>query len=227
METRTQAVSFASGSEELQGYLARPVGSGPFPGLLVIHEIFGLNDNMKEIARRLAEEGYAALAVDLFTGRNRVLCIFRLFAGLLFNSLDHGGIHDLKSALTFFSEQPGVDTRRLGAIGFCMGGGLAIAWACTDDRLIVIAPFYGMNPRLLDAVARSCPVVGSYPGDDFTAPQARKLAHKLREHRIPHDIRIYPGAKHSFFNDHGPTHDPAAASDAWQRTLAYFNKRLG
>jgi carboxymethylenebutenolidase len=115
-----------------------------------------------------------------------------------------------------------------GAIGFCLGGSFAIAWACTDQRLKVIAPFYGNNPRPLEAVQRLCPVVGSYPESDFTTAAGRRLDAALDTYQIPHDIKIYPGAQHSFFNAHNAArHDPAASADAWQRTLAFFKTHLG
>ena len=193
----------------------------------MIHEIFGLNDNIRDIAGRFAGEGYAALAVDLFSGRNRAVCMARFMGGMFLNSLDHGGIRDLKAALTHLSEMPQVDDERLGAIGFCMGGSFAIAWACTDYRLKAIAPYYGANPRPLEAVSRSCPVVGSYPEKDFTAKAARNLDERLIRHDVPHDIKIYPGARHSFFNDQGRAHDPAASEDSWRRTLDFFSDRIG
>ena len=134
----------------------------------------------------------------------------------------------MKAALTFLTLQPGVDANRLGAIGFCMGGGFALGWACTDDRLKVIAPFYGAAPRPIEAVARSCPIVGSYPDPDFTTQSARQLDEVLDTYSIPHDIKIYPGARHSFFNAQRPANYNAAASaDAWQRMLAFFKARLG
>jgi carboxymethylenebutenolidase len=210
----------------LGGYLARPPGDGPFPAVVVIHEVFGLNDDIKDIARRFAAEGYVALAVDLFGDRNKVICMFRFMGGLLFNSLDHGAIRDLKAALTFLATLPGVNIARMGAIGYCMGGSLAIAWSCTDDRLRAIAPHYAMNPRPLDAVARACPVVGSYPAPDFTTAHARRLDGALDTYDIPHDIKIYPGAKHSFFNA-GRNYNAAAAQDTWQRVLAFFKEHVG
>lgn len=219
-------VSFSLGKEQLPGYLARPEGSAKLPGLIVIHEAFGLNDDIKDITQRLADQGYVALAVDLFAGRNRVMCMFRLFGGMMFNSLEHSGIQELKAAMDFLSTQPGVDANRLGAIGFCMGGSLAIAWSCTDDRLKAIAPFYSMNPRPLEAVKRACPVVGSYPGRDITTPAGKKLEEALTEANIPNDIKIYPGAAHSFFNA-GSNHNPQAAEDAWKRVLGFFSQHLG
>jgi len=227
MPIHTSAISFPSGTLMLSGYLARPEGDGPFPGVVIIHEIYGLNENIKSIAGRFAAEGYAALAVDLFAGRNRTLCMFRFMSGALLNSLNHSGIKDLKAALDYFAEQPFVDPQGVGAIGFCLGGGFAIAWACTDRRLKVIAPFYGSNPRPLEAARRLCPVVGSYPGLDFTAAQGRKLDGFLESCNIPHEIKIYPGARHSFFNDQNPaSYNPEASADAWKRTLAFFNKTL-
>ena len=225
MITETVAIPIESG--ELSGYYVRPEGEGPFPGVVVIHEIHGLNDNIRDIAWRFADQGYAALAVDLFHGRNRVVCMARFFGGLIFNSLNHRGIQDLKSSLTFLASHPEVDGERVGAIGFCLGGSFAIAWASTDDRLKVTAPYYSMNPRPLEAVARSCPVVGSFPEKDFTVGGGRKLKEALDMHDVPNDIKVYPGAKHSFFNGQGRNYDAAAAEDAWQRTLAFFEEHLG
>lgn len=228
MTTQARDVTFHSGKRQLAAYLVTPEGKGPFPGVVVIHEIFGLNDNIKDIARRFAGEGYAALAVDLFAGRNRAVCMARFMMASLFGPIEHGGVKDLKAALTLLTKQPKVDGARVGAIGFCLGGGFAIAWACTDPRLKVIAPFYGMNPRPLEAVARSCPVVGSYPDPDFTTGASRKLDEVLDTCAIPHDIKIYPGAGHSFFNDQRPqSYNAGAAADAWQRTLAFFKQHIG
>jgi carboxymethylenebutenolidase len=227
MTNIAQSISYPSGKVQIDGYLALPEGEGPFPAVVVIHEIFGLNDNIKDIARRFAGEGYGALAVDLFAGSNRVVCMFRLMSGLLLNSLDHRGIQDLKAALTYLEEQPQIDSTRVGAVGYCLGGSLAIAWACTDDRLKAIAPYYGANPRPLEAVARLCPVVGSYPDNDFTTSHGQKLDVELDTREIPHDIKIYPGAKHSFFNDQGRNYNASAAQDSWQRVLAFFKEHIG
>ncbi len=208
------------------GYLALPDGNGPHPGVVVIHEAYGLNDNIKDIAGRFAEQGYAALAVDLFSGRNRAICMARYMAGMLAGSVERYGIADLKASLTHLAGLPEVDSQRIGAIGYCMGGSFAIAWACTDDRLKAIAPYYGVNPRPLDAVARLCPVVGSYPGKDFTAGAGRTLDRALERHGIAHDIKVYPGAGHSFFNDRGGAYNKVAADDSWARVLRFFAAHL-
>ena len=216
-------------SEELKGggYLAMPGGKGPHPGVVVIHEAYGLNDHIKDVSQRFAEAGYAALAVDLFSGRNRAICMARYMAGMLMGSVNRAGIGDLKSGLTYLAKLPDIDAQRLGAIGFCMGGGFAIAWACTDSRLKAIAPFYGANPRPLDVVSRICPVVGSYPEQDFTARAGRTLDEALDKYGVAHDIKVYPGTHHSFFNDTRGAYDRAAAEDAWNRVLKFFGAQLG
>ncbi len=226
MEPVANMVAFQSENRQLDGYLARPEGEGPFPGIVIIHEAYGLNENIKDIARRFVNLGYVALAVDLFSGRNRAMCMFRVMSGLLMNPLNNRSIQDLKATLTYLSEQTGVDNSRLGAIGYCMGGSYAIAWACTDDKLKAIAPYYAGNPRPLEAVARLCPVVGSYPGNDFTTRNGQKLDIELDRYQIPHEIKIYPDAKHSFFNDTSRNYNEAAAKDSWERVQAFFREHL-
>ena len=226
MAITTGIVAVQSGRTALEAYQVQPDGPGPFPAVVIIHEVWGLNDNIRDIARRFAADGYVALAVDLFAGRNRLVCMFRFMGGMFANSLDHQGIHDLKAALTYLTQQPGVDAGRVGAIGVCMGGGFAIAWAASDDRLKVIAPFYGANPRPIEAMARSCPIVGSYPEADWTAAQGQRLGEALDQYDVEHDFKIYPDAKHSFFNDTGRNFNAAASADAWQRTLAFFKEKL-
>lgn len=216
---------FRAGSRE--AYLARPRGDGPFPSIVIVHEIYGLNENMRDVARRFATAGYAALAVDLFAGRNRAVCMMRLMGQMLSGSVNNSSVEELKAGLTWLSGRPEVDGRRVGAVGFCMGGSFAIAWACVDQRLQVIAPFYARNPRPLEAVSRLCPVVGSYPDKDFTTGPSRALDAALTAANVPHDIKIYPNTKHSFFNDRGAAYDPAASADAWERILAFFGPRIG
>ena len=208
------------------GYLALPDGPAPYPGVVVIHEAFGLNDNIREICRRFAQEGYAALGVDLFEGRNRAICVARMFAGAMAGKLDHYGVPMLKAALGDLAEHRDVDAARIGAVGFCMGGSVVLTWACTDHRLTAIAPFYGAAPKPREAIRRLCPVVGSWPGKDFTTKAARVLETELTAAGIPHDLKVYPEAKHSFFNDQWRTFHPAAAADSWQRVLAFFAEHV-
>jgi carboxymethylenebutenolidase len=212
--------------QPMQAFFAAPAGPGPFPGVVVIHELFGLNQNIRTIAGRFANQGYAALAIDLFSGANRVICMARIFYGLLVRPLKNGTVGDLQAALDFLGAYPAVDHTRLGAIGFCMGGSYALQLACTVDGLRAASVFYGQNPRPLEAVSRACPIVGSYPESDFTANAARKLEPFLERYQVPYDIKIYPDARHSFFNDQGSAFQAEAAADAWERTLAFFEKHL-
>ncbi len=227
-----------TGGRPMQAYLALPEAVVPTPGVVVIHEIFGLNENIKDIARRFAGEGYAALAVDLFSGANRVMCMARIMHGMLIRPINNGVVGDLRAALGFLGADPAVDPARLGVIGFCMGGSYALQLACAAAGpaagpamgpalgLRAASVFYGQNPRPLEAVARACPIVGSYPEQDFTAQAARELEPALERYQVPHDIKIYPSARHSFFNDQGPAYNAEAARDAWQRTLAFFETYL-
>ena len=156
-------------------YLALPDGPAPYPGVVVIHEASGLNDNIRDICRRFAAEGYAALGVDLFEGRNRAACMARMFIGGMAGNLNYYGVPALKAALGRLAGHPEVDADRIGAIGFCLGGSIVLTLACTDGRLGAIAPFYGAVPKPREAVRRLCPVVGSWPGKDFTTKAAGVL----------------------------------------------------
>jgi carboxymethylenebutenolidase len=227
IQTQTVSVPRSHSSvHPMQASLAIPPGPGPFPGLVVIHEIYGLNDNIRDIAGRIANEGYAALAVDLLSNTNRTICIMRIFYGLLIRPLKNGVVGDLQAALDYLGAIPEVDRTRLGAIGFCMGGSYALQLACTTDGLRAASVFYGQNPHPLESVARACPIVGSYPERDFTANAARQLEPLLERYQVPHDIKIYPDARHSFFNNQGSSYQDEASVDAWQRTLKFFNRYL-
>ncbi len=168
-------------------YLALPDGPGPYSGVVVIHEASGLNDNIRDICGRFAAEGYAALGVDLFEGRNHALCMARMFVGGMAGNLGYYGVPALKAAL---------------------------------------APFYGAAPRPRAAIRRMGPVVGSWPGKDFTTRAAGVLESELTAAGIPHDLKVYPGAKHAFFNDQWRAYHPAAAADSWQRVLAFFAEHV-
>ncbi len=216
------------GRAPLTAFLARPDGDGSRPAVIIIHELFGLNDNIRDIARRFADEGYVALAVDLFSGGgNRKLCILRVMSALALRPLRNKGLSDLRRSIGWLQERPEVDANRIGAIGFCMGGGYALALACVESDLRASSAFYCTNPRPLSALKLACPIAGSFPEDDWSARSGRKLDAALDRYNIPHDVKIYPGAGHSFFNDILDGYHPAAAADSWQRTLAFFREHMG
>ena len=229
LDLQTTSVSIVRphpGDPAMDAYLALPNGSGALPGVIIIHEIYGLNENIRDIARRFASAGYAALAMDLFSGRNRTACMLRIFNGIMFRSLDNSIVDELRAALGYVRALPRVDPKRVGVIGFCMGGSYALQMSIVDDQLCAASIFYGQNPKPLESVAKACPIVGNYPEKDFTANAARQLEPLLEKYNVPHDIKIYPGAHHSFFNDQRPNYDPKASEDAWQRTLFFFEKHL-
>ena len=214
-----------TGGKSMEAFLAYPEGSDRLPGMVIVHEILGLNDDIRGITGRFASAGYAALAVDLFSAGNRAMCMLRIFHGMLIRPLNNGVVGDLRYALAYLGGLAQVDADRIGAVGFCMGGTFALQLACVEDDLKASAVFYGMNPRPLEAVAQACPIVGSYPGEDFTARAARQLEPALERYDVPHDIKVYPGAKHSFFNQ-GGRYESEAAEDAWKRMNSFFEKYL-
>jgi len=220
------SVPRAEVNDVMESFFARPKDTGSFPGLVVIHEAFGLNDNIREIARQFAEQGYAALAVDLFSNRNRILCMLRVFHGLLIRPLHNSTLSDLQSTMAFLREQENVDRNRIGAVGFCMGGAYALQLAVTEKGMKAASVFYGANPKPLEALAQSCPIVGSYPDKDFTTQAARELEAVLTKNNIPHDIKIYDNTKHSFFSQRRTPAEVEASKDAWQRMLFFFHEYL-
>jgi len=150
-----------------------------------------------------------------------------MFAGGMAGNLDYYGVPALKAALGQLASRPEADAGRIGAIGFCLGGSIVLTWACTDNRLAAIAPFYGAASRPREAIRRMCPVVGSWSGKDFTTKAAGVLESELTAAGIPHDLKVYPGARHAFFNDRWLACHPAAAADSWQRVLAFSPSMSG
>jgi carboxymethylenebutenolidase len=226
IETSVVSVPRADGKGVMESFFAKPEGAGPFPGVIVIHEIFGLNDNIREIAQQFANEGYAALAVDLFANRNRMVCLMQIFYGMLLRPLNNPMLADLNSTFNFLGQVSGVDSKRIGAVGFCMGGTYALQLAVTQDGMKAASVFYGVNPKPLDVVAQACPIVGSYPDKDFTTTAARELEAKLTSSNVPHDIKIYDNTQHSFFSQQRTPFEVEASKDAWQRMLTFFGEHL-
>ncbi len=227
VQSSTVSVPRANGKGTMESFFVKPEGPGPFPGLVVIHEAFGLNDNIRGIASRFAEQGYAVLAVDLFSNRNRVLCMLQAFHGMLIKPLHNPVVADLSSSVTFLQKQEGVDANRIGAVGFCMGGGYALQLAATEKGMKAASVFYGAAPKPLEVFAGSCPIVGSYPEKDFTVAGARELDAVLEKNDIPHDIKFYENTQHSFFNRQRTPFEVEASKDAWQRMLSFFDEHLG
>jgi carboxymethylenebutenolidase len=210
------------------------------PGVIVIHEIFGLNDDIRRITGRIGDLGYAALAPDLYDGPGpRAICIARTLMAM--RSGSGPAFRDLEAARTFLQSQPGVDPSRIGVIGFCMGGGFALLFAVRAP-LGAAAVFYGDVPKTAETLQNVCPVLGSFGGlDRIFARQGERLEKLLGELGIDHDVKIYPQAGHSFMSRHdkglmvtlgawGPMkagYNAEAAEDSWKRIEAFFGRHLG
>jgi carboxymethylenebutenolidase len=226
IETSVVSVPRANGAGVMVSFFAKPEGAGPFPGMIVIHEIFGLNPNIRQICQAFAGQGYAALAVDLFSNRNRAACMMQIFHGIMFRPLNNPILADLNSAFDFLKQKTDVDAERIGAVGFCMGGSYALQMAVTAKNMKAASVFYGANPKPLDTVAQACPIMGSYPDKDFTTRAAHELEAKLVSYNIPHDIKIYENTQHSFYSQQRTPFEVEASKDAWQRMLNFFDEHL-
>ncbi len=223
----TRMVSFATNGDTADGFLATPDGPGPFPGVIVIQEWWGLDAHIKDVSQRFAREGFAALAPDLYHGR---VASEPNEAQKLMMSLDMnraGG--ELVKAADYLASEAAAG-RGIGAIGFCMGGGLALTLACDSPHVRAAAPFYGVNPNPIDKLANlRGPVFAAFAEhDDFASARVREqLETALKEYGKPHEIRVYPGTEHAFFNDtRTEVYRQAAADDAWSRVIALFRANL-
>jgi carboxymethylenebutenolidase len=222
----------------MRAALAVPDGEGPFPAVLVVHEIFGLDDDIRRICGVFAEKGYVALAPDLWDRRApKMVCIARAMRSL---KRGEGEFFDhLAAAQRTLASRDDVDGDRVGVIGFCMGGGFALMYAVRHD-VKVAAPFYGEVPDAAEDLEGVCPVLGGYGGADKTfGPKGARLEKHLEALGVDHDVKIYPGAGHSFMNQHtglmakltglSPMkvgYDPEAAEDSWKRIDAFFGRYL-
>jgi carboxymethylenebutenolidase len=229
----------AAPSGKLKAVLASPRHEGPRPAVILIHEVMGMNTDMRAKAQRFAEMGYVALAPDLFSTRGPMpLCIVRTVRGL------KGGegpvFDDLEACRDWLADRPEVDASRIGVIGFCMGGGIALLFAVRAE-VGAAAVFYGGVPKEQDDLEGVCPVLGGFGGRDRVfGKNGRLLAHHLQGLQVPNDVVTYPGAGHSYMSEHhgviaklnswGPTKvgfDPKATEHSWERIEAFFGEHLG
>lgn len=229
MEIISSMVEFPdiSAGKKAMGFLARPKEGGTYPAVIVIHEIWGLVDHIKDVAMRLAREGYVALAVDLFEGKT----VSKLEEGRKFRErfTEDKIIGDLTRAFEYLGNLPYVNPKDIGSIGFCMGGGLSLLFACRNKGLAAAVVFYGRNPSPIDQVKTiQCPVLGNYAGADMaiTESDINLLKQTLTKYKKTFDIKTYPEAPHAFFNNTRESYRPEAAKDAWRRTSQFFNKYL-
>jgi carboxymethylenebutenolidase len=229
--------SAAGGFPNLRGYLATPSGTGPFPGVVMIHEAFGLTDQIRSHADRLARAGYLTLAIDLFSDGGPRRCLVATMKSMM---TGEGRVFADIAAARSWLQGSALSNGRTGVIGFCMGGGFALLAA--NDGFDAAAVNYGRLPRDPEAALRgACPLVANYGAKDRTLRgAAAKLETALDAAGVGHDVKEFPTAGHSFLNDReegpkalrplarvmgiGP--NPAAAAEAWRRIEDHFAKHL-
>jgi carboxymethylenebutenolidase len=221
-------VSYKSGDETVKGILYTPAGSGPFPGIVVIHEWWGLNDWVKEQASKLADQGYAALAVDLYRGKvaDNPNTAHELMRGVP----EDRAARDLHAAVEFLKSQPNVKKDRIGSIGWCMGGGYSLNVALAEPTLTAAVINYGhlaTDPTALHKI--NAAILGNFGGQDQGIPpeDVKKFEEALKKDGKSADIKIYPDAGHAFENPNNKGGYRADdATDAWQRTVKFLNETL-
>jgi carboxymethylenebutenolidase len=208
--------------------------------VVVLHESFGLNGDIRRIAARFAKEGYAALAPDLYSHGTRIVCLSRVMVDMLSGGAARE-IADVHAAREALAARPEVDPERIAIAGFCQGGGFALV-AGTSPGFSAAAVNYGVVPAKRSKLDGLCPVVASYGGSDRVV--GRKMAERLERHLsglgVPHDVKTYDGVGHSFFSQvdgwqgwlaRVPTpmavgYDEQAAEDGWRRMLGFFDQHV-
>jgi len=224
----------------LRAELFAPEGDGPCPGVLVLHESFGLNDDIRRVSRRFVDAGYVALAPDLYSHGSRIVCLSRVMVDMLRGSVARE-IADILAAREALATRPEVNSERIAVAGFCQGGGFALI-AGTQPGFRAAAVNYGEVPKDRSRLDGVCPVVASYGAKDRV--YGRNAAERLEQHLtalgVPHDVKTYNGAGHSFFSRvdgwqgwlaRVPTplavgYDDDAAEDGWRRMLAFFDEHV-
>jgi carboxymethylenebutenolidase len=231
-------VKIPTGDGELPGYQAMPARGGPFPIVLVVQEIFGVNDHIKDVCRRLAKLGYLAIAPELYWRQgdvSRMTDLKAIIEDVVSNVPDAQVMSDLDAAVDFALAGRG-DPTRIGITGFCWGGRAAWLYAAHSERLKAAVAWYGrltgateaLHPaHPLNIAARlRCPVLGLYGGVDPSIPleQVERMRAAIAAARKNAEIVVYPEAGHAFHADYRPNYDESAARDGWTRLREWFRQ---
>ena len=224
-------------TSELKGLIVVPEGRGPFPAVVMVHEVFGIDENMKAQAQRLASAGYVVLMPDLYSRGGIRKCLTATFRALASGAGQ--AFTDVQAAKDLLLSRSDV-TDKVGVIGFCMGGGFALLLA--NQGYDASVSNYGMLPKdMEETLAGACPILGNYGGSDSQLKGAKeKLDKALSGLGVSHDIKEYPGAGHAFMNPKqgggpvfgtllrisGAKPNPEAAKDAWLRIEGFFAEHL-
>ncbi|MGE0258892.1 MAG: dienelactone hydrolase family protein [Alphaproteobacteria bacterium] len=227
IKATSATVPSPQGNGSIKGYLVRPANDAKLPVVLVIHENRGLNPYIEDVARRLAVADFIAFAPDALTSVGGYPGDDE--KGLeLFGKLDRAKMFEDFLAAAYWLKASPDGTGRLGAVGFCFGGGVVNQLAARMGAdLGAGVPFYGAQPAAADAVKIKTPINAQYGELDKRITDGwPAFDTALTEAGVPHEGHIYKGANHGFHNDTTPRYDEAAAKEAWQRTLDWFNKYL-
>jgi carboxymethylenebutenolidase len=213
----------------ISGYLARPVGQAPWPGLIVIHEWWGLDQQTRSIADRFAGIGYMAFTPDLFHGECAELGDGQK-AALLAQKYAPDTLSELEKVFDQLKQHPDC-TGRIGSLGFCFGGRMSLMLGLTRP-LDAICTFYGGGmQQLFDRLGSlRSPILGLFGDNDLSIPTGtiEQFDHLLKQYGLPHEIIVYPNSGHAFFRDSDPAvYKPEAARDAWVRVTKFFENSLG
>lgn len=226
---RTTVTYSAADGTTLRGYLARPSGSGPFPGVLMIHEWWGLNVDMARLADALAREGFVVLAPDAFRGS---LAKTPQEAMAQLRSTPQEQIaSDLDAALDFLRNHSAVESDSVATMGFCFGGTQSMYLGTRAENLAAVVTLYGSGPiqdaRQLGSMPQNEPVLGIFGEEDGNIPvsEVRGFEDALREANVEHTITVYPGVGHAFVKS--TTYDQGGApEEAWNQLVSFLNREL-
>jgi carboxymethylenebutenolidase len=227
MNIKTEMIQYPSNAHTTPGYLARPEAPGHYPGVVVIQEWWGLVPHIKDVAERFAREGYVALAPDLYHGQ---AASEPDEARKLAMALDRErAVAEITAAARYLKQLDAAEPRKVGTVGWCMGGGLSLSAAAHNGAIAAAVCFYGRPLDATDTARLKAPVLGLFAEEDHGIPPAaaRALEQELKTVGIPHEIHVYPDSHHGFFNDtREGIYNPEVAADAWQRTLNWFGRYL-
>jgi carboxymethylenebutenolidase len=226
----TQEVSYPGKAGNLKAYVAQPVGGGQRPVVIVVQEWWGLNENIKDIARRFANEGYFAIAPDLYSRQGHKVATDPNTAAQLMGGLKtEDGIDDLQSTISWIRGQKETKSSKIAITGYCMGGSYAMLLPCESKEISAAAPFYGEIPPDDKIKTLNCSIFYAYGANDGWIQRAdvERLAAALKKLGKKGEVKIYEGCDHGFFNDtRKDVYAPEAAKDAWQHTLKLFAENL-
>lgn len=218
-------VKFRGPGSDLLGYLAKPAGAGPFPGVVVIHENRGLIEHIRDVTRRYANEGFIALAVDLVSRNGGSKADGSANTGYLGNASIPDLVADMKAYVDYLKALGGVKPGGVGVTGFCFGGGYTWDTVVEAAGVKAAAPYYGTCRQVDKLKTTKVAVLAVYAENDTRITgESNNVRAALSASVSPFDIQVYKGANHAFFNDTGGAYNKDAATDAWAKTLAWFRK---